>query len=196
MRRTVTTLLTGLALVVLAGCGSTEDADPTVPPGTPTPEASGRLSAPATSPSPSPSATSTGPTVTTTTPAIEGPDVLAAIQRRGGMCPDGACGTSLVVTADGGWVRTGIARQQDDSGTLTPAQLQTVEDAVASTTLGDAAKFDGVCPTSYDGQETVVYWRVDGDLHTAASCTVEFPPTDPLIRALTSTVEDLGGPAR
>ncbi|NHA68375.1 hypothetical protein [Phycicoccus flavus] len=196
MRRAVTSVLTGAALLALPACGSGDPTAPTdtvtaSPAGPATPAPSGRLPAPSTTtPSPPPSGTAAPPTAAPD-PLIDRPDVLAALQRRGGMCPDNPCGSSLVVTADGTWTRTGVAKAQDGSGELTDVQLEALRRAVGDTRLGEASAFDGTCPTAYDGQEVVVSWRVDGRLRTAASCTVEFPATDPLLRVLATTLEDL-----
>ena len=166
-------LVVAASVVVLAlpGCARPEG-PPAAPPATPT----------ATSPV----------TASPAAPTQEGdPDaLLAALEVRGGMCVDGPCGAALTVSRNGDWALTGDG-EPERSGTLSGPRLDELAEAVAATALHEAPAFEGTCPVAYDGQEYVVSWTRDGEPVEAASCTVAFPRSDPLLLALTALRDSL-----
>jgi hypothetical protein len=116
---------------------------------------------------------------------------LVTIETRGGLCPDGPCGSTVVVERNGR-IRL-AAKPPNDLGTADAARLAAVEAAIAATDFDELRShpFTGTCPTAYDGQEVVLSFATPGGIEVVASCEVAIDPHDPLFRA----VADALGPS-
>jgi len=105
-----------------------------------------------------------------TTPMPVGP--LLTVETRGGMCPAGPCGTTLVLERDG---RVHLAaKPPNDLGTVPPPTLAALDAAIRSTDFAalKSHPFTGQCPTDFDGQETVYAFGAPGGVQTVATCEV------------------------
>jgi hypothetical protein len=157
----------GLVAVVLlvAACAS---------PGASAPSATGASASPAqTTTSSSSGAASAVPT-----------GLLAIVEQRGGECPAATCETTIYLDADG---RIHMAaKPPNDLGTATPAQIQALEAAIASTDFSNVRKpaFSGECPTAYDGQELVFTFTTAAGAERLASCESALDYSTPLFKAL------------
>ncbi len=113
---------------------------------------------------------STGPLVTVTT--------------RGGECPDGPCGSTLVIERDGRLHQT--APEVVELGQVPPEALATLDAAIRTTDFAGlrARPFIGECPVNFDGQERIYEFGAPGGLERIASCETEVDPAHPLFAAV------------
>ena len=110
------------------------------------------------------------------------PAVLLVREASGGLCVSGTeCRSVITVKTDGAWLAIDGGAHTD--GVLQDGMLALLQQAIATTRLAEAPAFTGTCPVAYDGQEVTYRWTSAGVARTAASCTVEFDPADPLVLA-------------
>jgi hypothetical protein len=109
-----------------------------------------------------------GPVTITTAP---GP--LLTVETRGGECPAGTCGTTVILERDGR-VRL-AAKPPNELGVVPPAQLAAVAAAIASTDFAAirSRPFTGECPTAFDGQEIIFEFAAPGGVQRISTCEVE-----------------------
>ena len=124
------------------------------------------------------------------TPSTEQVSALVTIETRGGECPNGPCGSVVAIEADG---RLHQLRPTDlVIGQVPPEVLEAlrIEIAQANFSLIESRPFTDLCPTAYDGQETIYVFTVA--LGTAferiASCGVAIDPGAPLFVALNAAL--------
>lgn len=107
---------------------------------------------------------------------------LAQRHTWGGMCAEGACFTTLTVTADGTWT------YEDEAGSgrgrLEPRQLERVLSAVGSTRLGAATAGDVGCQADLDGTSVRLGWASPDGWTAVSSCEVSIDSGDPLVEEL------------
>jgi hypothetical protein len=123
-------------------------------------------------------------------PSTEQVSALVTIETRGGECPNGPCGSVVAIEADG---RLHQLRPTDlVIGQVPPEVLEAlrIEIAQANFSLIESRPFTDLCPTAYDGQETIYVFTVA--LGTAferiASCEVAIDPGAPLFVALNAAL--------
>ena len=120
------------------------------------------------------------------TPVSAGP--LVTVQTRGGMCPGGPCGTTLVLERDG---RVHLAaKPPNDLGIVPPATLAALDAAIRTTDFValKSHPFIGQCPTDFDGQETVYEFGAPGGIETIATCEVAVDFGSPLFVAVAAAL--------
>lgn len=136
----------------------------------------------AATPTTAPAATATAPA--TAHPTTPGAGMLASVERRGGLCPDGACDRTVTLDRDG---RIRVSGQPpEDLGVVPEAHLRALGAAIAATDFAALRRpaFSGVCPTAYDGQELVFTFATEHGAERLASCETALDLTAPLFRAL------------
>jgi hypothetical protein len=132
------------------------------------------------------------------TPSVEPPaaspteqvSALVTIETRGGECPNGPCGSVVAIEADG---RVHQLRPTDLVIGQVPREILDalrIEIDQTNFSLIESRPFTDLCPTAYDGQETIYIFTVG--LGTAferiASCEVEVDPSDPLFVAVSAAL--------
>src|SRR5262245_31218924 len=96
---------------------------------------------------------SSAPETSSTPGSSATPLVTSSI--RGGLCPDGPCGTTIVIGREGYVHQTRPTAM--DLGTIPLPELTALNVAIAATDF-DAMRqhrFTGQCPTASDGQELI-----------------------------------------
>jgi hypothetical protein len=124
--------------------------------------------------------------------ASNGP--LVTVETRGGECPAGPCGSTIVIEADGR-VRT---------TTPAPVELHHLQDDqldAITKEIGQAdfvrlksRPFTGTCPTAYDGQEMVYTFSTPSGMERIASCEFEVDPANPLFAVVAAALLSVGRP--
>jgi len=123
-------------------------------------------------------------------PVATGP--LVTVTTRGGECPDGRCGSTVVIERNGQVHQT--VPVEATLGTV-PADALAALDASIKTTDFDVTrsrKFNGQCPTAYDGQEVIYEFGAPGGTERIASCETEIDPNHPVFAAVTAVLAAAG----
>ena len=109
---------------------------------------------------------------------------LVTVTTRGGECPEGACGSRLVVERDGRLHQT--EPENVVFGQVTPEALVVLDGAIKTTDFAAmrARPFTGECPITFDGQEVIYEFGAPGGVERIASCETEIEPEHPLFRAV------------
>lgn len=109
---------------------------------------------------------------------------LVTVTTRGGECPEGACGSTLVVERDGRLRHT--APENVVLGQVTPEALAALDGAIKTADFATirARPFTGECPVNFDGQEVVYEFGAPGGVERIASCETEIDPNHPLFKAV------------
>ena len=109
---------------------------------------------------------------------------MVTITTRGGECPDGACGSTLVIERDGRLHQT--APEDVVVGQVTPEALAALDGALKTTDFAAirARPFTGECPVNFDGQEVIYEFGAPGGVERIASCETEIDPAHPLFKAV------------
>ena len=119
-------------------------------------------------------------------PVAAGP--LVTMTTRGGECPEGMCGSTIVIERDGGVHR--LAPDPAELGTVPPKALAAL-DTLVRTTNFDAIRarpFTGTCPMAYDGQEVIYEFGTPGGSERIASCETEIDPDQPVFAAVSAAL--------
>ena len=124
-----------------------------------------------------------------TEPAPTGP--LVTLETRGGDCPTGTCGGTVVIERDG-WVRD-LAPRALERGRIPDDRRRALEEAIRTTdfTVLQARPFSGDCPTTFDGQEQIYTFGTAVGPIRLASCEVEIDPAHPLFVAMETAFASL-----
>ena len=117
---------------------------------------------------------------------------LVTVTTRGGDCPDGACGSTLVVERNGRLHQT--APEDVALGQVTPDALAALDGAIktADFALIRSRPFIGDCPVDFDGQEVIYEFGAPSGAERIASCETEVDAHHPLFRAVESALA-IGG---
>ena len=129
-------------------------------------------------------------------PSPEPVSALVTIETRGGECAAGPCGSVVAIEADG---RVHQIEPTDlVIGKVPPEVLEALRIEIEQTnfSLIESRPFTDLCPTAYDGQETIYIFTVG--LGTAferiASCEVEVDPGAPLFVAVNAALTAAAAP--
>ena len=115
-------------------------------------------------------------------PVPAGP--LVTMTSRGGECPEGMCGSAIVIERDGRVHR--LEPDPAELGTVPPNALAAL-DTLVRTTNFDAIRarpFTGTCPMAYDGQEVIFEFGAPGGIERIASCETDIDPDSPVFAAV------------
>jgi hypothetical protein len=119
-------------------------------------------------------------------PIATGP--LLTVETRGGLCPEGMCGSVVVIERDGRvhWA----AKPPNDLGTMPPAALAALDAAIRATDFAalKSHKFTGQCPTAFDGQEVIFEFGAPGGVQRISTCEVEVDYGSPLFVAVSAAL--------
>lgn len=109
---------------------------------------------------------------------------LVTVTTRGGECPEGTCGSTLVVERDGQLHQT--APEELVLGQVTPDALALLDGAIKTADFAAirSRPFTGECPVNFDGQEVIYEFGAPGGAERIASCESEVDPDHPLFRAV------------
>ena len=131
-------------------------------------------------------ASACAPGVPTSTPQRAGP--LLTVQTRGGECPGGPCGTTVVLERDGRVHQA--AKPPNDLGTVWPEALASLDAAISAADFEEIRShpFSGECPTAYDGQEIVFEFGAPGGVERIATCEVAVDFGSPLFAAVATAL--------
>ena len=139
------------------------------------------------------SATTSASTSATASPSATlistGP--LTTVEVRGGLCPAAGCDQTVYLERDG---RIHVsAKPPNDVGTATPAEVATLEAAIAATDFAALRRhpFMSQCPTWLDAPEMVFEFAASTGTERLAGCETALDFTTPLFRALAAAL----GPA-
>jgi len=107
---------------------------------------------------------------------------LLEIYSHGGLCPNGECRLSTIITTDGKVMVNGNLET-----TLISNEITKLRDLIngADFTSIKSIKFTGTCPTAYDGQERIYTFYTDRGTETISSCEVAIDYTSPLFSEIT-----------
>jgi hypothetical protein len=124
-----------------------------------------------------------------TEPAPTGP--LVTLETRGGDCPTGTCGGTVVIERDG-WVRD-LAPRALERGRIPDDRRRALEEAIRTTDFAalQARPFTGDCPTTFDGQEQIYTFGTAAGPIRLASCEVEIDSAHPLFVAMENAFASL-----
>jgi hypothetical protein len=109
---------------------------------------------------------------------------LVTVTTRGGECPEGACGSTLVIERDGRLRQT--APEDVVLGQVAPEVLAALDGAIKTADFAAirARPFTGECPVTFDGQETIYEFGAPRGVERIASCETEIDPNHPLFKAV------------
>jgi hypothetical protein len=125
-------------------------------------------------------------------PVATGP--VLTMTTRGGECPEGMCGSAVVIERDGRVHR--LAPDPADLGTVPPNAMAAL-DTLVRTTNFDAIRarpFTGTCPMAYDGQEVIFEFGAPGGIERVASCETEIDLDSPLFAAVNAAFQGASVP--
>jgi hypothetical protein len=115
---------------------------------------------------------------------IPGTGPLVTVSMEGGMCPEGACASSVILERDGR-VHS-AAKPPNNLGRASAEAMATLTAAVQATDYAAirARPFTGICPIAFDGQELIFEFSVGGGTQRIASCEVDIDWGHPLFVAV------------
>jgi hypothetical protein len=128
------------------------------------------------------------PAVVSPTPSSTHAGPLVTVETRGGECPDGACGSTIVIEADGRVHAT--APTAAELGSLPGVTLEGLATEISKTDFGTlkSRPFTGTCPVAFDGQETIYTFETPSGAERIASCEVEVDPSAPVFIAVSAAL--------
>ncbi len=120
----------------------------------------------------------------TDTVQLPGTGPLVTVQMRGGMCPAGACETTVILERDGRI--HAAAKPPNDLGHVSAEAMATLSAAIAATDYAAIRShpFIGQCPVAFDGQELIFEFAVGAGTQRIASCEVAIDWGHPLFVAV------------
>jgi hypothetical protein len=120
--------------------------------------------------------------------AIPGTGPLLTVEMHGGLCPAGACDSTVFLDADG---RVHSAAKPPNDLGIVPGDRMGALNAAISTTAWATLKsrtFTGECPVAFDGQELVFTFAAPGGAQRIASCDVDIDWGSPLFVAVAAAL--------
>jgi hypothetical protein len=120
----------------------------------------------------------------------EGP--LLTITTRGGLCPDGPCGSTVAIERDGRLHE--VAPKAMEVGTIAPERMAALAAAIDATdfTALRRNRFTGECPVNFDGQESIYQFATPGGVERIASCETQIDESHPLFLAIRDALAATG----
>ena len=116
----------------------------------------------------------------------------------GGMCPHGVCRTTVIIDSDGRYTWTnGFGGPGNESvrgtGKLQRSEIDKLQDEIDSTDFVKvkSEKFQGTCPTAYDGQEKVYYFPTREGEEIIPACTYAIDKNEPLFIHINKLLLDI-----
>ncbi len=118
-------------------------------------------------------------------------DVMATVERSGGLCPGNrVCGDKITIYRDGKMTKAGtgeIAKMVSEdaeklSGEITKKNVEMLK----------LKKFTGLCPTAYDGMEVTYIFVVDGKEEKISSCEYEVSEDSLIIGLVVQALQTAG----
>jgi hypothetical protein len=119
---------------------------------------------------------------------------LVIVETRGGECPNGACGTRIVIETDGRVHASAPAPIELRHLTVDMVEALGKEVGRADFARLRTKSFTGTCPTTYDGQETVYTFATTTGTERIASCEFVVDPANPLFAAVGAALVSAGRP--
>jgi hypothetical protein len=115
---------------------------------------------------------------------VPGTGPLVTVEMRGGMCPAGACGNTVILDRDGR-VHS-AAKPPNDLGHVDANAMAVLTAAIQATdfTTLKSHPFTGECPVNFDGQELIFEFSVGATTQRIASCEVDIDWGSPLFLAV------------
>ena len=115
---------------------------------------------------------------------IPGAGPLVTVSMEGGMCPEGACASSVILERDGR-VHS-AAKPPNDLGRASSQAMAALTAAIQATDYAaiKARPFTGVCPIAFDGQQLIFEFSVGAGTQRIASCEVDIDWGHPLFVAV------------
>jgi hypothetical protein len=125
---------------------------------------------------------------TATNEIVPGTGPLVTVQMRGGMCPEGACDTSVILERDGR-VHS-AAKPPNGLGAVAPPQMDALNVAITAADFATlkSKPFTGECPVAFDGQELIFEFSTLTGTQRLASCEVEIDYGNPLLIAVANAL--------
>jgi hypothetical protein len=119
-------------------------------------------------------------------PSASGP--LVTVSTRGGECPEGMCGSQIVIERDGRI--HALKPVAKDFGAVPTAAMAALDAAIRTTDFAQlkSRPFTGECPVNFDGQEIIYEFGAPSGVQRIASCEVEIDANHPLILAVTKAL--------
>ncbi len=119
-------------------------------------------------------------------PTAAGP--LVTVELRGGECPAGTCGRTVVLERDG--TVHEAAKPPNFLGTVPLAQVAAIDTAIKLTDFAGLRShpFTGQCPTAFDGQEIIYTFAAPSGPERIASCEVDIDQGLPLFVAVSTAL--------
>jgi len=115
---------------------------------------------------------------------LPGTGPLVTVTTRGGLCPEGPCGQSVILERDG---RVHAAAKPPNDLGQVPANAMAALTAAVNQADYAAIRshpFTGECPVNFDGQELIFEFVVGSTTQRIASCEVDIDWGSPLFVAV------------
>jgi hypothetical protein len=131
----------------------------------------------------------TSPSAATSSPQPSAPaGPLLTVETQGGDCAGGACGSTIVIEADGRVHATAPAATE-----LGVVPAPTFEGLITEIAQADFAAlksrpFTDTCPIAFDGQKTIYTFATASGIELIDSCEVVVDPADPLFVAVSAVL--------
>lgn len=122
---------------------------------------------------------------------VIGSDTLIIVERSGGLCPDGrVCEDRITIYGNGEMTRS----RTGETAAISSDEVRGLSSAITKKNIEELKrkKFSGLCPTAYDGMETVYIFVVEGKEERISSCEYEIPADNLLIGLVVKAVETAG----
>jgi hypothetical protein len=118
-------------------------------------------------------------------------DVTITVETSGGMCIDGACGSTVEIAPDGTVTQT--APNETELGTLSESTLDALITEVEQADFEaiQSQPFTDTCPIAFDGQQFVYTFTVGADTVKIDSCEVVVDPENPLFVAVNAALAEV-----
>jgi hypothetical protein len=131
---------------------------------------------------------SLGACASASTLVIPGTDPLVTVEMRGGLCPAGACDSTVFLDRDGR--ARSAAKPPNDLGVASAASMSALVAAITTTDFASmrSKPFTGECPVAFDGQELVFTFATPGGSQQLASCEVAIDWGSPLFVAVAAAL--------
>jgi hypothetical protein len=122
--------------------------------------------------------------------APQGP--LLTVTTRGGLCPDGLCGSTVAIERDGRLHQ--VAPKSIEVGKVTPQRIAALAAAIDATDFSALRRnrFTGECPVNFDGQETIYQFATATGVERIASCETQIDESHPLFLAIRDALAATG----